>query len=59
VTAEQASDLFERYIYDVIRKFQTQNCPTKLDFGPAADHIVMDSCRGRSDRSAAANGKPR
>jgi intracellular multiplication protein IcmB len=54
VTAEQASDLFERYIYDVIRKFQTLNCPTKLDFGPARI-IVMDLAEVAPTGSAAAN----
>jgi len=54
VTAELASDLFERYIYDVIRKFPTLNCPTKLDFGPARI-IVMDLAEVAPTGSAAAN----
>lgn len=54
MTAEQASDLFERYIYDVIRKFPTLNSPTKLDFGPARI-IVMDLAEVAPTGSAAAN----
>lgn len=54
LTAEQASDLFERYIYDVIRKFPTLNSPTKLDFGPARV-IVMDLAEVAPSGSAAAN----
>ncbi|WP_241667012.1 ATP-binding protein [Roseomonas nepalensis] len=40
-TSEDAIGLFERYIYDVIKKFPTLNAPTKLDFGPARI-IVLD-----------------
>ena len=58
VTAEQASDLFERYIYDVIRKFPTLNCPTKLDFGPARI-IVMDLPRSRRPARRRRTGRPR
>ena len=54
VTAEQASDLFERYIYDVIRKFPTLNAPTRLDFGPARI-IVLDLAEVAPTGSAAAN----
>ncbi|WP_036288563.1 secretion protein [Methylosinus sp. PW1] len=54
MTAEQASDLFERYIYDVIRKFPTLNSPTRLDFG-AARIIVMDLAEVAPTGSAAAN----
>lgn len=54
MTAEQASDLFERYIYDIIRKFPTLNSPTKLDFGPARI-IVMDLAEVAPTGSAAAN----
>lgn len=54
MTAEQASDLFERYIYDVIRKFPTLNSPTKLDFGPARI-IVLDLAEVAPTGSAAAN----
>ncbi len=54
VTAEQASELFERYIYDVIRKYPTLNAPTKLDFGPARI-IVLDLAEVAPTGSAAAN----
>ena len=54
VTAEQASDLFERYIYDVIRRFPTLNQPTRLDFGPARI-IVLDLAEVAPTGSAAAN----
>lgn len=54
ITAEQATELFERYIYDVIRKFPTLNSPTKLDFGPARI-IVMDLAEVAPTGSAAAN----
>jgi intracellular multiplication protein IcmB len=54
VTAEQASELFERYIYDVIRKYPTLNAPTKLDFGPARI-IVLDLAEVAPSGSAAAN----
>ena len=47
-------DLFERYIYDVIRKFPTLNSPTKLDFGPARI-IVLDLAAVAPTGSAAAN----
>ncbi|MFC0387263.1 ATP-binding protein [Muricoccus vinaceus] len=40
-TSEDAIGLFERYIYDFIKKFPTLNSPTKLDFGPARI-IVLD-----------------
>jgi intracellular multiplication protein IcmB len=53
-TAEQASDLFERYIYDVIRRFPTLNQPTRLDFGPARI-IVLDLAEVAPTGSAAAN----
>jgi intracellular multiplication protein IcmB len=32
-TAESVSSVFERYIYDAIRKYPTLNHPTQLDFG--------------------------
>ncbi|SFK80411.1 ATP-binding protein [Methylocapsa palsarum] len=41
ITAEHASELFERYIYDAIRNYPTLNNPTKLDFG-SARIIVLD-----------------
>jgi intracellular multiplication protein IcmB len=34
-TSERASQIFERYIDDLIRRFPTLNQPTRLDFGPA------------------------
>jgi intracellular multiplication protein IcmB len=54
MTAEQASELFERYIYDVIRKFPTLNHATRLDFGPARI-IVLDLAEVAPTGSAAAN----
>jgi intracellular multiplication protein IcmB len=54
MTAEQASELFERYIYDVIRKFPTLNRPTRLDFG-SARIIVIDLAEVAPTGSAAAN----
>lgn len=54
LTAEQASQLFERYIYDAIRKFPTLNSPTKLDFGPARI-IVLDLQEVAPTGSAASN----
>ncbi len=40
-TSEKASQIFERYISDLIRRFPTLNAPTQLDFGPARI-IVLD-----------------
>lgn len=40
-TTEETCDLFERYIKALIRKYQTLNRPTRLDFGPARV-IVLD-----------------
>ncbi len=54
VTHERASELFERYIYDVIRKYPTLNAPTKLDFG-SARIIVLDLAAVAPTGSAAAN----
>jgi intracellular multiplication protein IcmB len=34
-THEDSCSLFERYIFDLIRKYPTLNSPTTLDFGPA------------------------
>ncbi len=34
-TSESVSQIFERYIEDMIRRFPTLNAPTQLDFGPA------------------------
>ena len=54
VTAERAVELFERYIYDIIRKFPTLNAPTRLDFGPARV-IVLDLAEVAPTGSSAAN----
>ena len=40
-TAENVVATFERYIYDIIKKYEVLAKPTKLDFGPARI-IVMD-----------------
>lgn len=40
-TAENVVATFERYIYDVIKKYEILARPTRLDFGPARV-IVMD-----------------
>ena len=40
-TEENLPELFERYITALIKKYQTLNRPTKLDFGPARV-IVLD-----------------
>ena len=40
-TSESASQIFERYIEDLIRRYPTLNRPTQLDFGPARI-IVID-----------------
>jgi intracellular multiplication protein IcmB len=54
VTAEAIGTLFERYIYDFIRKFPTLNHPTRLDFG-AARIIVLDLAQVAPTGSAGAN----
>jgi len=54
LTAEQASELFARYIFSVIRKFPTLNAPTKLDFG-SARIIVLDLAEVAPTGSASAN----
>ncbi len=41
ITSEAATELFTRYITDLIKRFPTLNHPTKLDFGPARI-IVID-----------------
>ena len=41
VTGEDATQLFVRYVTDVIKRFPTLNAPTRLDFGPARI-IVID-----------------
>ena len=48
-TSEKASQIFERYIADLIRRFPTLNAPTRLDFGPARI-IVLDLQVRRADR---------
>ena len=53
-THEDSTKLFERYIYDVIKRFPTLNRPTKLDFGPARV-IVMDLAAVAPTGSAQAN----
>jgi intracellular multiplication protein IcmB len=53
-THEDSCDLFERYIYDIIRKYPTLNSPTKLDFGPARI-IVLDLAAVAPTGSASAN----
>lgn len=54
VTGEKASQLFDRYIRDAIRRFPTLNRPTKLDFG-SARIIVLDLQEVAPTGSAAAN----
>ncbi len=41
ITSEAATELFARYITDLIKRFPTLNHPTRLDFGPARV-IVID-----------------
>lgn len=53
-TSEKASQVFERYIADLIRRFPTLNAPTQLDFGPARI-IVLDLQYVAPTGSAAAN----
>jgi intracellular multiplication protein IcmB len=53
-THEQASETFERYVYDFIRRFPTLNYPTRLDFGPARV-IALDLQAVAPTGSAAAN----
>ena len=53
-TSEKASQIFERYIADLIRQFPTLNAPTRLDFG-AARIIVLDLQYVAPTGSAAAN----
>ena len=53
-TSEKASQIFERYIADLIRRFPTLNAPTQLDFGPARI-IVLDLQYVAPTGSAAAN----
>jgi intracellular multiplication protein IcmB len=53
-TSERASQIFERYIDDLIRRFPTLNQPTKLDFGPARI-IVLDLQSVAPTGSAGAN----
>ncbi len=53
-TAETVSGVFERYIYDAIRKYPTLNQPTKLDFG-SARIIVLNLQEVAPTGSAASN----
>ena len=53
-TSEKASQIFERYITDLIRRFPTLNAPTRLDFG-SARIIVLDLQYVAPTGSAAAN----
>lgn len=53
-TSEKASQIFERYISDTIRRYPTLNAPTRLDFGPARI-IVLDLQYVAPTGSAAAN----
>jgi intracellular multiplication protein IcmB len=53
-TSELASQIFERYITDLIRRFPTLNAPTRLDFGPARV-IVLDLHHVAPKGSAAAD----
>jgi intracellular multiplication protein IcmB len=53
-THEDATKLFERYIYDVIKRYPTLNRPTRLDFG-AARVIVMDLASVAPTGSAQSN----
>ena len=53
-THEDATKLFERYIYDAIKRYPTLNRPTRLDFGPARV-IVMDLAAVAPTGSAQSN----
>jgi intracellular multiplication protein IcmB len=53
-THEKASQTFECYLDDLIRRFPTLNAPTQLDFGPARI-IVLDVQSVAPTGSAAAN----
>ena len=53
-TSESACTLFERYVYDLIRRFPSLSKPTRLDFGPARI-IVLDLAAVAPSGSAAAN----
>jgi len=53
-TAESVSSVFERYIYDAIRKYPILNQPTKLDFG-SARIIVLNLQEVAPTGSAASN----
>lgn len=53
-THEEASTLFERYIYDLIKRYPSLNAATRLDFGPARV-IVLDLAAVAPAGSAAAN----
>ena len=53
-TSERVSQIFERYISDLIRRFPTLNAMTRLDFGPARI-IVLDLQYVAPTGSAASN----
>ena len=53
-THEDSTALFERYIYDIIKRYPTLNRPTRLDFGPARV-IVMDLAAVAPTGSAQSN----
>ncbi len=54
ITSEAATELFARYITDMIKRFPTLNHPTRLDFGPARI-IVMDLAAVAPTGSAQSN----
>lgn len=54
VTNERATELFTRYVKDLIKRFPTLNHPTKLDFGPARI-IVIDLAAVAPTGSAQSN----
>ena len=53
-TSEDATELFTRYITDLVKRYPTLNHPTKLDFGPARV-IVMDLAAVAPTGSAQSN----
>ena len=54
-TSEKASQIFERYISDLIRRYETLNAPTQLDFGPARIIVLDLQYVAPGGNSAAAN----
>ena len=53
-TSEDATELFTRYVTDLVKRHPTLNHPTKLDFGPARV-IVMDLAAVAPTGSAQSN----